>query len=136
MNPLTYYRKQANLTQTQLANITGIPQPSIARIESGARQIGAITLETAVKLAKALGIHAEDLLDYERSKTMKANIYVGHSLAVEGAEGTREEISVLAHEVKNEYDGIEVTVWMTDDDTWETYSWDEMPAELIETYTI
>jgi transcriptional regulator with XRE-family HTH domain len=65
MNTLAYYRKRAGLTQTELAAKTGIPQPNIARLESGDRSISNLTLETAVRIAKALEINAEDLLRKE-----------------------------------------------------------------------
>lgn len=65
MNILTYYRKKAGLTQAELAAKTGIPQPNISRIERGEREIGKVSLETAVKLSEALEIHTEELLGEE-----------------------------------------------------------------------
>lgn len=62
-NPLVRLRRKAGLTQAELAKRTNTPQPNIARLESGERSISAITLETAARLAKALGVHAEELLE-------------------------------------------------------------------------
>ena len=46
-------REDAGLSQAELAELVGTDQATIARIESGARDI---TLEALAKLAKALGL--------------------------------------------------------------------------------
>jgi DNA-binding XRE family transcriptional regulator len=47
-------RKKENLTQKDLAKLTGIPQGHISEMESGKRAIGK---EIAVKLGKALNVN-------------------------------------------------------------------------------
>ena len=49
-------RKAAGMTQAQLAEAAGVPQPSIARLESGARSVSKLTLDVAIRIADALGI--------------------------------------------------------------------------------
>lgn len=56
-------RKQKRLTQQQLAELTGIKQSRISEYENGSYDIGNMTLCNAVLLAKALGCHAEELLE-------------------------------------------------------------------------
>lgn len=56
-------RLNANLSQQQLANLADVPKISISRIERGERTAAKLELRTAAKLAKALGCHAEDLMD-------------------------------------------------------------------------
>jgi transcriptional regulator with XRE-family HTH domain len=46
-------REKMGVTQTELSNMTGIPQPYIARMERGKRPIGK---RTAHQLAKALQV--------------------------------------------------------------------------------
>lgn len=60
---LTRARRQAGLTQRDLARVTGVPQPAIARIERGRSSPRLATLErllagtgSAVELGSALGI--------------------------------------------------------------------------------
>lgn len=52
VNLLVSARKNAGLTQTQLAELTGIRQPNIARLESGKYPPNLDSLE---RIAKALG---------------------------------------------------------------------------------
>ncbi len=49
-------RFESGMSQTQLAELTGIPQSAIAKIEKGR---GNPTLNTIVKLAEALGVWIE-----------------------------------------------------------------------------
>ncbi len=56
---LRAYRLRQNLTQRELADKSGIPQPHIAAMESGARNIGLIA---AKKLALALGVNYKKLI--------------------------------------------------------------------------
>ncbi len=49
-------RLDAGMSQTRLAEITGIPQSAIAKIETGK---GNPTLNTIVKMAEALGVWIE-----------------------------------------------------------------------------
>ena len=62
-NTLAKYRKQRGLTQKQLAYLANVAQSCISRIESGERAANKLTLDVAARLAAALGIHAEDLLE-------------------------------------------------------------------------
>lgn len=61
-NSLHLHRKEAGLTQKQLADTAGVHINIISRIERGERSAEKLQLDTAAKLAKALGCHAEDLL--------------------------------------------------------------------------
>jgi transcriptional regulator with XRE-family HTH domain len=60
---LTRLRKQAGLSQGQLAIATDISKTRISDYETGQRDIGGVSLKVAVRLARALGVYAEDLLD-------------------------------------------------------------------------
>jgi len=56
-------RKERDLTQAQLAKLSGVNIRQIQRIEAGGSDIGNVILRNAVSLAKALGVTAEELLD-------------------------------------------------------------------------
>lgn len=56
---LRAYRKRLDLTQRELSEKCGIPQPHIAAMESGARPIG---LAVAKKIALALGVDYKKLI--------------------------------------------------------------------------
>ena len=58
--PLAFWRQRANLTQAALAKTAGISQAFLAQIETGART-GSVTI--LAKLARALGLRIEDLID-------------------------------------------------------------------------
>ena len=53
-------RKARNLTQTELADISGVSRMTIAQIERGATET--TTSAVIVKLAKALGVSTDFLL--------------------------------------------------------------------------
>jgi len=59
MSKLKEIRTAAGLTQDKLAEITGISQANICRIENG---INIPTIETAKKLAVALNCKIDDLI--------------------------------------------------------------------------
>jgi transcriptional regulator with XRE-family HTH domain len=61
-------RKQAGLTQSELASQVGIDVRSVQRMESGEIDLKKTPLETAIKLAKALGVAVEALIDAPRSE--------------------------------------------------------------------
>lgn len=65
MTKLKDRRIAANLNQKQLADTSGVHINIIGRIERGERSISKLQLDTAARLAKALGCHAEDLLEYD-----------------------------------------------------------------------
>ena len=56
-------REAKSMTQAELAKQTGLHPVKIAQIECGRIAVENMTLRTAAKLAKALGCHAEELLD-------------------------------------------------------------------------
>lgn len=62
---LARLRAESGLTQMEVAAMTGLRQSKISDIERGRRNSAKIPLETAAKLAAALDVHAEDLLDEE-----------------------------------------------------------------------
>lgn len=55
-------RKQAGMTQQQLADIVGISRPSLVKIENSQR---AVSLEEGDAISKALGISLDSLLTSE-----------------------------------------------------------------------
>ncbi len=57
------YRHAAGLTRAQLSEKSGVNARQIQRVENGESKIGNITLANAAKLAAALGIKIEDLLE-------------------------------------------------------------------------
>jgi len=65
MTKLKKYRTSKNITQSQLEDKTGILRQAISRLESGDRSINDASLDIAARLATALDIHAEDLLEYD-----------------------------------------------------------------------
>ena len=68
MSKLIGFRKKAGLSQTELSKASGVHINIISRIERGERSANKLQLDTAAKLAKALGGHAEDLLDSQPSE--------------------------------------------------------------------
>lgn len=62
-NALAKCRKRRGLTQKQLAGMTGLKTSYISRLEIGERSLGKLSLDVAARLAAALGIRAEELLD-------------------------------------------------------------------------
>jgi transcriptional regulator with XRE-family HTH domain len=52
-------RRRASLTQHQLAALLDVPQPTVARIETGKRKVEAVEL---VVIARALDIDVVDLM--------------------------------------------------------------------------
>jgi plasmid maintenance system antidote protein VapI len=58
---LAYFRSVARMTQAQLAQSSGIPQPNISKLE----RTGQVSLRMAAKLAPPLGITVAELLGLE-----------------------------------------------------------------------
>lgn len=52
-------RRSADLTQTQLATLSKVARGNVSRAEHG----GNISVQTLLQLARALNMHAADLLD-------------------------------------------------------------------------
>jgi XRE family transcriptional regulator, regulator of sulfur utilization len=59
-------REARNLTQHQLASVSGVPRPTLANLESGAANP---TLSVMIKVASALRVSIEDLIGPARSRT-------------------------------------------------------------------
>lgn len=57
------YRTARGLTQQQLADTAGLNRSQIQKLERGEIRIGNITLANAARLAYALGIKIEDLIE-------------------------------------------------------------------------
>lgn len=62
--PLRRLRLAAGLTQAQLATASGVNPRQIQRVENGESKAENLTLKNAVALAAALGVGAEELMDY------------------------------------------------------------------------
>lgn len=62
VNRLKFYRTKAGMTQEQLALSADVRLTTIQKIERGVTDIAGIRLETAFRLAVALGISVENLL--------------------------------------------------------------------------
>ena len=61
---IVFYRKRAGLTQKQLAEISGVTQANISRMENGS---AVPSIESLVKIADSLGLKLViDFDDYER----------------------------------------------------------------------
>lgn len=60
---LAYYRSKAGLTQQAVADAAGIPQRKYQRYEYGTTPFGKADAETALAVARALGVTVEELLD-------------------------------------------------------------------------
>lgn len=57
-------RKERGLTQVQLAELCGMPQSTISRIESGSTT--GVDFETLDRIADALGVHPSELISYDK----------------------------------------------------------------------
>lgn len=56
-------RREKGLSQIELSHATGIKQSRISEFETGRYSTANMSLKTAANLARALGAHAEDLLE-------------------------------------------------------------------------
>ncbi len=65
-SPLEYWRKTRGMTLKQLSEASGIMVKSISRFETGERELKNASAETVLKLAKALGVSVEELLERGR----------------------------------------------------------------------
>ena len=61
-NRVAFIRRQAGLTQTELANKVEMPPQWISKIERGAVNIRNISFINALKLADALKVDAHELM--------------------------------------------------------------------------
>ncbi|WP_444128415.1 helix-turn-helix domain-containing protein [Bifidobacterium sp.] len=60
---LRYWRCKKGMSQKKLAMLSGIRQSRISELENGRHRVESIPLRNAARLARALGVHAEDLID-------------------------------------------------------------------------
>lgn len=63
MSNLKKFREASGLSQTELAEISGVSFRMIQYYEQGANDLNKANGETLYKLAKSLGCNMEDLLD-------------------------------------------------------------------------
>lgn len=66
MSNLKQYREQAGLSQSQLAQISGVNVRMIQHYEQGFKDINKASAITVYKLAKALNIGTEDLIEMDK----------------------------------------------------------------------
>lgn len=77
-------RRQRGLTQSELADMIGVEQPTISRLEKGS---DAVTLRLVKQVADALGVTVADLFLDDRSVQEEAIISVYRSLPPERQKG-------------------------------------------------
>ena len=63
MNKLKHYRTQKHLTQRELADLSGVKYATVTKLESGVNSLNGAEMETGYKLARALGIPMEYLVE-------------------------------------------------------------------------
>lgn len=63
---LKKYRTKASMTQSQLAEISGVSVRMIQYYEQGVKDINKASGETLYKLSRALGCKMEDLLELRK----------------------------------------------------------------------
>ena len=69
---LTHKRELAGFSQRKLSALSGVPQPMISDIENGKTK--SPTVDTAIKLSKALGCTVEELVS-ERKEDCSNYVY-------------------------------------------------------------
>lgn len=65
MTNLAHYRKQAKLSQSQLAEAVGISVRTLQDYEQGARNINKASAISVYKMAHVLGVTVENILELE-----------------------------------------------------------------------
>lgn len=60
-NPIGYYRQLRGMSQSQLAQKSGVSIKGLQKLEQGERSIMKAQLGTVLQLTQALGITAEEL---------------------------------------------------------------------------
>lgn len=81
---LAAIRKSRGLSQTELAELANVEQPTISRIERG---FDGVTLRVLKQLAEALDISLHDLLSDDRTAAEDALLQVYRSLPAERQQG-------------------------------------------------
>lgn len=62
MSSFGAFLEEHGISGYRLAKTSGVSQPTIAKLVTGVQDVSFLRLETADKIAKALGISLEDLL--------------------------------------------------------------------------
>ncbi len=83
------YRKQANLTQEQLADYLGVTAPAVNKWENGA-SLPDISL--VVPIARVFGIHTDELLSYKETLTDEEIARIGEEFSKRSMEGNYEAL--------------------------------------------
>ena len=63
MNKLKETREQKGLLQRELAELSGIKLATVQKLDGGFNSINKARADTLYKMAKALGVSMEDLID-------------------------------------------------------------------------
>lgn len=87
-------RKQLGLTQVELAEIVGVEQPTISRLERGS---GNVTLRLIKSVSAALGVTPAELLADDREIAELALIQAFRSLPRERQEGWPDMARAMSH---------------------------------------
>ena len=62
-HPIAYFRSVSGLSQQQLSDKSGIVRQQIAKYETGERRIDTAQARTVLRLARALGVTVEDVIE-------------------------------------------------------------------------
>lgn len=54
------YREYWNLTQEDLAKMAGVSVKTISQLENHQRSVGSVTVDTAVRICRAMGINMDE----------------------------------------------------------------------------
>ena len=92
---LASIRKSKGLSQTDLAEMAGVEQPTISRIERG---YDGVTLRILRQLADALGITVYELLSEDRNEAEDALLKAFRSLSPDRQKGWAEMASAFAED--------------------------------------
>lgn len=65
MNTLKFYRKEAGLTQVELANLVGISPRTLSDYEQGSKPLEKAAAITVLRMSRALSCTVTDLIDPE-----------------------------------------------------------------------
>jgi len=65
---LRHFRKIGKVTQAQLAQLTGIDQPTLSSIENGKRRF---TVQHLLKISEALKVNMETIIDRSESRKVR-----------------------------------------------------------------
>ena len=91
MKNLAFLRKKRGLTQSELADKADVPMNSLARYERGEVQPA---IEIANKIAKALNVTIDELLNGTESKDWEIKIKLAKEGVIDMTTGTSAELNV------------------------------------------